>query len=633
MTSPQPVRPLHEHPHGLAFVASCPVGGLDGARTAAADMASYLAARGFTVRHAPQAERDTLRDGLDWLESQLAACDVPCAAVFYYAGHGMALPPAPSPAAARSPRDISPAYHQVLVPMDWRGDGVNYRVLPGFELSRRLHELTRRTTNVTAILDCCHASELARPQQLSADDEARFYDAINRALQHRERNKHRAPHFTARPDEDFVRIVASTALDISNKFERPDGTSSLLFTDLLLEVLVSLNGAEPWETVLAEVRRRMWAIRPKQRPDVEGARYRAPFELRELGLPTDVFECRVERGVATIRVPFPGAVALGDTFELVRSRHLDATEALACAPAREVSNSELRAELGPLDTETRLTLPRFLHAIRVARAEQPRPAVAMNPEQPRLRALFEEWGFDVSAATPKTVGIPRVEALQSTVALFDKSDSPVYRGPVKATDELRRALRRLQHWSALESRLEFYPLPKFIEWGRVDADGVFHPFERQRVPRLTSDTELAVVVENVHHEPLFASVFRVAADRAVLHWTRDLASGVPVLAGKRRCLTAGMNEGIRGYKPQWRDFVGDEPRVEWLIVALSNGPSSLHALETCRHEKRRGPLPLCSPAYARRHWFFRSELVLSRAPQRATAQAQSRAGIHDPSDN
>src|SRR5262245_30804618 len=151
---------------GWALVVGSPGENLKGVEHDVHAVVEMLCARGFAVdvRTGPLATRDGILDGYDAL-IQNAQPDRP--AVFYYSGHGFYAFTETGP--LRLWQGICPTDASATTDDDFHG-------ITALELSIKQSQLTKKTTNVTVILDCCYASQMSR--------EAAAYGAVPRVLPH-----------------------------------------------------------------------------------------------------------------------------------------------------------------------------------------------------------------------------------------------------------------------------------------------------------------------------------------------------------------------------------------------------------------------------------------------------------------
>ncbi|HLL21067.1 MAG TPA: caspase family protein, partial [Kofleriaceae bacterium] len=210
-----------------ALVIGCELPSLRGPINDVRSMTGMLQTRGFVVDTRWQATRNDILNGDDALIEASQPGDT---AVVYYSGHGYY---------ALLPGDPRPV--QCIAPVDIKSD-TEWRGITSWELSIKQKQLTRRTQNVTVILDCCHASHMSR--------EAAAAGAVARALPHpvtvgidaylaamREQYGEDFDHVDRDGNPDAVRFVATGKSDPAWEDIGSDGLPHGYFTSILLDVL------------------------------------------------------------------------------------------------------------------------------------------------------------------------------------------------------------------------------------------------------------------------------------------------------------------------------------------------------------------------------------------------------------
>lgn len=259
-----------------ALLIGSPLGGLQGIATDIAALGAELRAWGFETVEC--VDRDATRDGIlgaldelvEWAQHEDDAIAI------YYTGHGGRCRVIERPGAPQGPA------WSYLVPMDHRFHE-RFRGIAEFELAARVATLAVKTTNVTVILDCCHAATMVRgseavraipeldvmPEQLE--------DSLRELL-----DRPDALHPEGHPD--VVRIVATASGSPAFELRRKDGAAGYLTTELCAALAEARQLPQPWDAILGQVRERVIHRRQSttQRPELEGPRRRLPFSLHEL---------------------------------------------------------------------------------------------------------------------------------------------------------------------------------------------------------------------------------------------------------------------------------------------------------------------------------------------------------------
>lgn len=284
-------------------------------------MSDTLTSHGFDdidVRIGSDATRAGIVDGFEHLVGSLGPDD---AAVVYYSGHGARV--VRPDFADRQAAGLSVNF-QFVVPFDMAdSDAGDFRGVMSEELTRFQQRLTDRfanrgaTPNVTTILDCCHAGYMAR----NVDARPKSIDAKSFGMrgirEHLEQLGGEAQLAGLVSNRDAVQLVACQPEQSAYEFASTRGGRHGALTDALATVLDGL-GAAPvsWAVVGDLVRRRVRALQPEQRPEVEGPSGRQLFSTASVpslgALPVTVIG-----DVATIEGAELLGLAVDDEFQIV----------------------------------------------------------------------------------------------------------------------------------------------------------------------------------------------------------------------------------------------------------------------------------------------------------------------------
>lgn len=505
--------------------------------------------------------------------------------VVYWAGHGGLFPDSPAPdIVART--WFQP--HPVLEPMDIAdSDERHFNGLLGGEVRLLLRGLARLCDNVTAIFDCCHASgltEVDRPaaDTSDADDRAAIMKIAERAGERIARRRSQRPDEVHRSGDPrtagIVRLVASSG---SERAYADPTTGRLHFTDALVDALADPSLADlAWDPLVRLVRARVQAVRPEQRPGVEGAASRLPFTTTAVHPPADHFHVD-HRHQLRLAAGSVAGIGTRDEFELLA---YTAAVPLATAGVTRLQpfHARLEADRG------HPPLPAAMIARRVRR----------GPVELAARLVSADLDLDRAAALARTAALVDTYRLQPPIVgdtppgHLDLHDdlSPdglplaapqlvarVDLADPRAFESLSRALARLERWAPLHDQLRHPRVGPLagcygLEVGRVhrDPDGTITLEPCAPSDILPAGVELGVRVRNPGRAAaLHFQVFRVRADRSVEPW-RDVAGGIAVLKDHQVPLT--------DLATPCSDLPG--PQREWLVVALGDGAFDLSALAT-----------------------------------------------------
>lgn len=285
-------------------------------------MRAVLAGRGFDpidVHTGPDASRAGIINGFEALIASVQADD---AVVIYYSGHGGRV--ARPDFDARKAAGLS-VYFQFIVPFDMsESEPGDFRGL----LSEELTQFQRRLTdafrtlgaepNVVTILDCCHSGYMARDveaRQKSVDLEEKMF-RMRGIREHVQQLGAQAEIGGLVTNPDVVRLVACQPEQSAYEMPSNRGGRHGALTDALASVLEELGSAPaPWAVVGDLVRRRVRALMPEQRPEVEGPAERLVFSSDSVPVRTAMPVTSID-GVVAIEAAELVGIGVGDKFQL-----------------------------------------------------------------------------------------------------------------------------------------------------------------------------------------------------------------------------------------------------------------------------------------------------------------------------
>lgn len=562
-----------EAPARRALLIGAPLGDLGGVEESIACLGALLEARGFTVERlvGPTARRAEIMQALARLRAEVQPGD---AVVLYWAGHGMhAWDPS-------KPGEVFP----VLVTMDAKESTADDpRVILGIELAHWLFEIAAAAahegvTNVTAILECCHATGLVDDQGLDAAGLEAARRTVGADLEARRRSTPVAL------EQQLVRVGAS------GTFSRAygDGNRTVGAVTKTLVELLDAHPHEPWRALVHRLRARIHARQPQQQPGVEGRRDRIPFTTLERSLPTGAVPCirdgvgrwccelgellgarggalhrltddldapggglaRMDEGCGWL-VPLepdtaaPGTMRWALPVDLARGLRVELREAMGAA-----LSTTLRQDLG----RAGVVLKRSTVAARTATtattsARGARPAIVLERRTDGV-VLVDAWG----EAVARWASEPPLDALLPWVS----------------------RLSELHRWLAIAAA----PSPMLegafeLHWGVRGPDDAPLPLAPGEPAALPEGAAVWIELRNLGLEPrLFLSVFRVTSDRAVEHLTAASAGGLPSTTSRPARLGLGKERLVLP-----RSSTGLEGASEALVSVVTIRPLPLHGIE------------------------------------------------------
>ncbi|RYZ09193.1 MAG: caspase family protein [Myxococcales bacterium] len=547
--------------------------GLRGPDADAERMREALSRHQFTTKvcTGARATRDGMLEAYEKLIAETQSNDAVC---IYYSGHGGRL---------ANPFARGPRFLQYLVPTDHAAGA--FRGLMSFELSALLARLTLKTTNVTVILDCCHAGQMSRaarpaPSAGSVRLVAKvFEDGLTEEQVGKLLEGARSRDRTLEPESNWhaVRLLA-TEPHVS-AYEAQGGTGAGgIFTEALLAVLAERGERRAsWGSVMLEARERVMLRKSEQRPDVEGPRRRVLFRTEQLPdeRPLPLFfqgsEARLRAGSLFGAVPGAryGLMPAGsEVYEASRSvGEALVTQTLGSTARLEVHGQQARS----LPGSALLAFPL-------------RPSIA-----PCLVGLDDELRAELAAVLERSryvrteplrggSPLPTIARIGSELTLRDAGGVLLARGP-KATPEwllerlecLARAqdLRSLAR-GGLETDLQV-ELGRVERGRRVPLDGkTLHVGERQYIS-----------VKNCGSQTVFLALLGIDPLYTVRLLTRRAPRGHWLRAGQALVLGEAPDGSLTGVTATWpAPLAAERPLGESVIVIAAEEEQDFSLLTT-----------------------------------------------------
>ena len=542
-------------------------------------MGSLLRAYGFEIIECdgPAATRDNTVAALHRLVADTAPEDT---AVVYYSGHARRVVNA-----AFVEDGPVPATVEHLCPTDYAASTEErFLGIAAGELSLIFSRM--RSTNVTALFDCCYGSQLGRGDEpvvewprLSYEMLLGYFTALRAA----------EPDFdklTIAGNKNIVRVAASAdlsfvsllppqaALDALNiECRRTDGYIGAM-TSTLVQLLAPLQGRRvSWRQLLPELRARL----PSQRAEIGGPAERVPFTLDVVD--TTTYRVSLKGDGAVVDAGLLLGVSPGDVYTAVppggpeaRLAELtieDATATTATARIRWISDKH---ELPPACVAIPVQCASPRHPVRVEAPAELQPAIRAAVEKsPLLRVAGP---LDADPVAVLAVNGDSLVLGDGIGPLFPPAAYPAFL-PAAVLDATNLATERRLH--ALQGSLDISKLD--IQLGVVRS-GAFVPLADHR-PVLAETEHLALRLENRGDETRYVNVFDITMRRAIslLEPSRKLEPGGATLLG------IVPNTGVlEGYEVEWaQGLPRDRARDEALLVVATRHPVDLALLETSEH--------------------------------------------------
>lgn len=573
-------------------------GGLAGVAHDVKVMARWLDGLGFEldIRQHADATREGILEGLKRITRSSHDGDV---AVVYYSGHG-------GYSQVRSRERlvgdrIMPRAVQYLVPTD-HDKRTAFRGIFRTELSLAMRDLAEKTSNISVVLDCCHATDAVRD-----DDDALVKAVIEPWGEGTEAHVAwllaQGHDLDRLPEVRNPSVVLLSACEATSRaFEITRGTDGVrcgLFTDCLLRAASTVS--DPSQVTWNDLMRRVvdYALRYDiyQRPQVSGPSSRYVFAERRQRR-TGALPFQGALGRWSLSAGEAAGIMLGDRYQVIDPLAGDAHAVLA-----EVAVSEVNAYTAALDIapgEAKKLPPGLLALPRPGGPTHQRCRIEGDgPLADELRGrVLEIAGLDVVGNDyPGTLAfVLDVIGDQATVR---ESTGRRLRWPwrdVLAMDpssrrervdvfieDLRRLVRGtelLRVARDLDTKVIPRRLRHALTWGVVGADGSARQLPLHGAD-LTAGERVFLCIENETSWPLRVSVFDVGVGRAVALLNPNEPEGMDLGAGELEFLGGPELRRLTGLEVRWPEGTPpDEPAEETLVVFTSSEVLPLTSWET-----------------------------------------------------
>ncbi len=572
-----------------ALLLGSQTGGLSGVHADVELMRTTMEALDFqTTVLTDSATRDRVLDAYRELVSGTADGD---AVLVYYSGHGARLR---NPLAGHDGDEA--AYVQFIVPTDFDDapEG-EFRGIFAEELSLLQAELTRRTPNVTTVLDCCHSARMSRDASrlprardvrglISMDAVAAARKTV-RNLVAAHSNLGGAFHADANPFA--VRVVACAPDQSAYEVDLPDGTRHGALTAALARMLADRSRRRfTWRELLDHLRPAVTDLSEFQRPEIEGPVDRYVFTSHERKA-DGVLPVVVEAGEAYLDVPSFFGLGPGDLFDLVADGDRDARLASAVVADVVAGRPHLVLRDGELGGRTTGV---EAWPVRVAFGRRPVAVVPSdNPAGQQVVAALAASTHTVVVGSDAPGMLARVDVGDEGFRLCDAAGEPLT-SQARSIDaasltSLRRdvgQLARAAHLRDLSSGVDAAALPDdvVVEYFRLAMDGET-PAELtvETGEHLFDGDRIVVRLRNTGSEQRFVSVFDIGLRGAITHLSTSEPSGLTLAPGDVYDLGRTSAGALTGIEVFWPDNLPRSgPRPESIVVLIMDRRQDLRVL-------------------------------------------------------
>lgn len=432
------------------------------------------------------------------------------AIVFYYSGHGALI----KPDSQTKGKHLMSESLQFIVPMDYdKSNFGDFRGILDIEISHFLWQVTKKTKNVTVILDCCHAGRMARNLKLGSRSSPRFlpgiqYHEIDSILR-KFISEH--PHDSKGHPEGnpfTVRIVAGTQGETAWEYEDQEQNWQGAFTRALGKALSDAAGKSvSWHTTMIRVRDMLAMSSCPQYPNAEGPSRRIHFSLNESE--PGIFGFHLEGRTAIIDGGKIAGFYKNDVFALLK--HGSESQDLWLAKAQLSSVDAFDATGAISETQVGRNVPEKGVAILMKRALRPSP-IHIPSNAPAIQKAIESSSFLRASAHAELQRAPRLRLQADIVILYDEDDIEICHGPTNYIPNLCKAAEQLVRAKLLRN-LKPEPFEKLAHDLDIRVDTVKAGKRTAISPsgktHITENDKACISLENKGRSSVYVNIFNI----------------------------------------------------------------------------------------------------------------------------
>ncbi len=497
----------------------------------------------------------------------------------YYSGHG-GLAVNPNPNRSYQGRR-EPAEYQYLAPVDIRADPQSFRGIFRAELSALIGQLSLQTSNITVVLDCCHASGMVRDPRYRAKAIARPWRAgVEQHITWLREQGYDLTLLCPEGNPNIIQLLACQARQKAFEYTDKSGTRHGLLTAKWLEVMDSIDSTTTWAAVGARVQELVQQELAIQEPQVVGPTSRTVFGLERRHTP-GILSYAIDGGRPVLRGGSLQTVAIGDRYLLMplEAGAGDRRVSLAEAVVTEVQTQLAVVRLYPPDA----TIPLGARGFLTKRLTAKYSVTCTDTDLPeRLRSspllqLTREHGRDAFATVaregPNWLVLDR-EHEQVCHPLPAAQTSPA---ELVAKVEL---VARAEALRLFQSGVGNQQLTRqvTVEWGVVGGQTFATTTD---VPRLAVGRRIYVQVRNRSALPVFASVLGIGVDASISLLSRATPRGREVLVDTPYTLGSDALGELQGIPVGWsQDVPTTKSRRAAIVVVVTDMRVDLRPLLT-----------------------------------------------------
>ncbi|KAG9569651.1 hypothetical protein KCU71_g2205, partial [Aureobasidium melanogenum] len=588
-------------PSKRALLIASPYGELQGPKNDVELMANVLEQQGFKITRCcgNEAISNNIRTKWYHLIEELQADDV---AVIYYSGHGgIAQSPPVAQSQSIQTAGAKPWRYQFIVTMDFdkSGEG-DFRGILDIELSQLLRATTDKTTNVTLILDCCHAGRMARQPGYGTQARAKnlpriYHHDISLYIEQRRSQGHFMEEAHTEGNPNAVRITAAATSESAFEYTNQAGTVYGAMTEVLASAIQEGYGQNvSWRTTLMRVREAVNVNFPQQHPCVEGPEARLHFSVKRVDIERSKdFVLKVVNGVPRIEAGRIAGVHEGNIYAVIPLNPSSGStaEKIADAVVRNVFSSYTELDLDPACKIEAIPTGGSLAMLQVEAL--PRWPVLLSDDLSEFRPDLDRSKYlrcvDNNQSDPPLMSIRKEvdQILLSTnldidiasVILKEALPSQAEFGAItNRAEHLARAQHLLSLQNGHETALQHDVL---VDVGWVsNGEAREELLDQDGEGCLTEDDRIFIRLTNHGHNKVFVSVFDVNVAGTISLISASSPEGIELEAGQGYILgKEQFGERYRGLDISWPKDAPKSPGIsERLVFIFSSSPADLRHL-------------------------------------------------------
>ncbi|CAH0033270.1 unnamed protein product [Clonostachys rhizophaga] len=525
------------------------------------------------------------------------------ALVIYYSGHGGIAERDSEATSEKGRRRLL-----YLIPVDFgESKEDDWRGISDLELSKLLYRATKKTDNVTLILDCCHSTRMARAPGIVKSIDPNDYPEILKHIAKMMDEGQFDVNFHHERNPKAICVVAAAETD--SAYERSFQVSnSIIQMSVLVEALDKAlpgeseqNSRVSWRSIMLRIEDRLKLNCPSQSPQIEGDDLRFAFSLEKTN-PHGAIPISFYSGSPMLHGGHLHGLKEKDVYGVMPfgEERLD--------PGKQIAEVVVD-QVGPIRSLGSFTghpLSSFDDGVKAFPKDKGlgKMAVALrcsNEYADQIRLSLQNSRFLRVSATDEDPTLATIEASNSkllirshegcgdggdaTVLLaewqLDNLEGKNLNSWINKSVSILESLARSRHLLSMQGNTQVDSVSQQIdiEWGIV-INGKTQPFSTEIVT-VEEGENLYLKIRNIGKSKLWVSIFDICAESVTL-----LSDGSPIghEIGEDGVYTYGEIDfmcRLVGSEMSWPDGVPKAKQMpETLVLVVTDGPIDLRGLTT-----------------------------------------------------